>query len=385
MYDKILERVAANEPYMFELLADMVRIPSVSGDEGALAEYVDAACRKLGFESVIDRHGNVIVTVSGRRPGKRIVYNSHLDTVAVGEGWTKDPFGAEIEEGRMYGRGSTDCKAAIAAQITAAKALVEAGADFAGEIVLLYPVDEEVQDISRKGTLKALQDGFRADMCINGEDTDLKVCLVCEGMLEIKITTFGVGAHGATPFKGVNAIGNMCKIYAELQKIVPAVNKYAGSGSINPGVIQGGERSSVVPDRCEMRVSRFTVPGETGELFLKQVNEIIERLREEDPHFRAEAELTYDSDPSVVDEDAEVVQRVAEAHAVLGLACPFHGTPQHDDADFMTNVAHIPTVIYGPGTGFMAHMPDEYVILDEVREAARVYAMISYEALRDRA
>ena len=381
MKDRLLASVKKNEEQMIKLLADMVKIPSVSGDERKLAEFVDGYCKALGFESQIDRHGNVLAIVKGSRPGKRIAFNSHLDTVPVGDGWDRDPFSGEIEDGKLYGRGSTDCKAAIAAAITAARSMVDAGIDFAGEIALMFPVDEEVQDISRKGTLKMLKDGFKADMCINGEDTDLKLCLVCEGMLEIKVTTYGVGAHGATPFKGVNAIGSMCRMYEEIQKIVPGVNKYAGSGSINPGVITGGERSSVVPDRCEMKVSRFTVPDETGELFLRQVNEIIDRLKAEDDTFRATVELTYDSNPSVVDEDAEIVRAVVKAHEATGRECPLCGTPQHDDADFLTNYSHSPTVIYGPGTGLLAHMPNEYVLLDEVREACEIYALTCLEVL----
>lgn len=247
----------------------------------------------------------------------------------------------------------------------------------------MYPVEEEVQDVSRKGTLKMLNDGFTADMCVNGEDVDLKCCLVCGGMLEVKITTMGVGAHGATPQKGVNAIGQMCRVYEEIQKIQPGIHKYA-TGSINPGVISGGERSSVVPDRCELKVSRFTVPGETGAMFLQEINDILAKLKAEDPTFDAEAELTYDSNPSEVSEDAEIVQAVVKAHEMLGKNCPFYGTPQHDDADFMTNVSHIPTVIYGPGTGLMAHMPDEYLILDELREAAKVYALINYNVLAEK-
>ena len=225
MKEKLLACVKANEEEMIQLLSDMVKIPSVSGEEKELAEFVNDYCRKLGFHSEIDRHGNVLAILKGKRPGKRIAFNSHLDTVPVGDGWDGDPFSGKVEDGKLWGRGSTDCKAAIAAQIMAAKSMVDAGIDFAGEIALMYPVDEEVQDISRKGTLKMLKDGFTADMCVNGEDTDLKLCLVCEGMLEIKVTTFGVGAHGATPYKGVNAIGNMCKMYNEILKIVPGTNK----------------------------------------------------------------------------------------------------------------------------------------------------------------
>ncbi len=382
MKQKILERLKANEQEMFTLLSNMVKIPSVSGNEAELAKYVNDYCLKQGFDSSIDRHGNLLAIVKGKQSGKRIAFNSHLDTVAIGDGWTCNPFSGEIVGDRMYGRGSTDCKAAIAAQIIAAKSLVEAGADFAGEIALCYPVEEEVQNVSRKGTLKMLQDGFTADMAINGEDTDLHVCLACEGMLEVKITTIGVGAHGATPFKGKNAIKMMCKVIEEIDKLVPGYNKYTGSGSINPGVISGGERSSVVPDRCELKVARFTVPGETGPMFYSQVLGIIERLKLQDPTFNAIAELTYDSNPSVVSEDAEVVKSIVKAHAELGMECPFYGTPQHDDADFLTNFAHIPTVLYGPGSGLMAHMPDEYVLLEEVVTAAKVYALTVYDALK---
>lgn len=382
MKQKILERLKANEQEMFKLLSHIVKIPSVSGNEAALAEFVNDYCLKLGFDSQIDRHGNVIAIVKGKQKGKRIAFNSHLDTVAVGDGWTRDPFSGEIVGDKMYGRGSTDCKAAIAAQIIAAKSLVEANADFSGEIALCYPVEEEVQNISRKGTLKMLQDGFTADMSINGEDTDLRVCLACEGMLEVKITTIGVGAHGATPFKGKNAIKMMCKIIEEIDKLVPGYNKYTGSGSINPGVISGGERSSVVPDRCELKVSRFTVPGETGPMFYAQVLGIIERLKLEDPDFNAIAELTYDSNPSIVSEEEQIVKSIVNAHTELGMDCPLTGTPQHDDADFLTNVGHIPTVIYGPGSGLMAHMPDEYVLLEEVVTSAKVYALTVYDVLK---
>lgn len=382
MKQRILDCVAANQEAMFKLCADMVRIPSVSGDEAKLAEFVDAYCKALGFESEIDRHGNVLAIIKGKKPGKRIAFNSHLDTVEVGEGWDDDPFSGEIRDGRLWGRGSTDCKGPIAAQIIAAKSLVESGVEFNGEIALMYPVEEEVQNVSRKGTLKMLQDGFTADMCVNGEDTDLRVCLACEGMLEILITTVGLGAHGATPYKGRNAIKMMCRVVEELEKIVPAVNKYTGSGSINPGIIRGGERSSVVPNSCMLRVSRFTVPGETGQMFLDQVNEIIARLKAEDPTFEAHAELTYDSNPSIVDEDAEIVKAIHAAHTAIGKDCPYTGTPQHDDADFLTNVAHIPTVIYGPGTGLLAHMPNENVLLSELIEASQVYALTMYEVLK---
>lgn len=381
MKTKILEKVAGNHDQMVTLVSKMVKIPSVSGDEAALAQYISAYCKDLGFETEIDRHGNLFAFVKGARPGKRLIFNSHLDTVETGEGWSESPFSGRIDGDKIWGRGSTDCKGAIGAQIIAALSVVQAGLDFSGEICLMYPVEEEVQNVSRKGTYLALQDGFTGDMAINGEDTDLHVCLACEGMLEVLITTHGVGAHGATPKEGKNAIAMMCRVIDELNQIVPAVNKYTGSGSINPGVIQGGCRSSVVPDTCTLRCSRFTVPGENSALFLRQINEIFDRLTAADPDFSAEVELTYDSNPSIVDEADPIVKAMQAAHAHIGKDCPLMGTPQHDDADFLTNVAHIPTVLYGPGTGLLAHMPNEYVKIEELDEAAQVYALAIMEAL----
>lgn len=382
MKEKVLSCVDANRDRMIQLVSDMVKIPSVSGNEAELAKYLMKYCTDLGFECETDRHGNFFAYIKGNRPGKRLIFNSHLDTVEVGEGWDDDPFSGKIDGDKIWGRGSTDCKAAIGSQITAALSVKQAGADFAGEICLMYPVEEEVQNVQRKGTYLALKDGFTGDMAVNGEDTDLHVCLACEGMLEVKITTHGVGAHGATPKEGKNAIVMMCRVVEELEKIVPGVNKYTGSGSINPGVIEGGCRSSVVPDTCTLKCSRFTVPGEGSKLFLKQIEEIFEKLKAEDPDFKADVELTYDSNPSIVDEDADIVKAIVKAHEGIGKDCPLYGTPQHDDADFLTNVGHIPTVLYGPGTGVLAHMPNEYVKISELEEAAKVYALTILEALK---
>lgn len=382
MKTEVLKNVDANKEKMIQLVSDLVKIPSVSGNEAELAKFLMDYCTKLGFECEIDRHGNFFAFIKGKRPGKRLIFNSHLDTVEVGEGWSEDPYSGKIDEDKIWGRGSTDCKAAMGAQITAALSVLEAGADFAGEICLMYPVEEEVQNVQRKGTYLSLMDGFTGDYAVNGEDTDLHVCLACEGMLEVKITTHGVGAHGATPKQGKNAITMMCKVVEELNKIVPGTNEYTGSGSINPGVIEGGCRSSVVPDTCVLKCSRFIVPGENGQLFVDQIEEIFRKLKAEDPDFKADVELVYDSNPSLVDKESPIVQAIKEAHGDIGKECPFYGTPQHDDADFLTNVAHIPTVLYGPGTGVLAHMPDEYVKIAEVEEAAKVYAMTILNILK---
>lgn len=197
MEREVLSRIQTEE--IIDLLSTFVRISSVSGDEANLAERIAHLCDDLGMETNIDRHGNVIALLKGKQAGPRIALNSHMDTVGYGEGWTRDPLGAQIEGDRLYGRGSADCKGSMVGHLVAVKALIESEVDLAGEIAITHVVEEEVQDANRKGTVRLLNDGFTADMAINGEAIDMNIGIAGEGMAEIKITTMGKRAHGSTP------------------------------------------------------------------------------------------------------------------------------------------------------------------------------------------
>lgn len=373
--DLILQQIDNQE--VVDLLREYVQTPSVSGEEQKLAEKVKETCARIGMESQIDRHGNVIARYRWSDTGACVNLNAHLDTVGYGEGWTRDPLGGEIEGDLLYGRGSADTKASVVAQILGTKALIDSGVNLTGEVAITHVVEEEVQSVARKGTVRLLKDGFKADMAINGEATNMKICLACEGMLEILFTTLGRRAHGSNPGEGINAIVHMSRIIDELGKLQPGYNKYTGYGSIVPGVINGGERSSVVPDLCELKVSRFTVPGETAPLFYSQALGIIERMKLADPTFDARAELLYDSNPSLVAEEEPIVQSMIQAFKELFEleSVELSGTPQHNDADWLTNIGGIPTVIFGPGQTKVGHIPDEYVDIKEVQKATEIYAL----------
>ena len=373
-----------NSEETIDLLKKYLQIPSISGEESDFAKAIQETCRGIGMKSQIDKHGNVVSSYQWKKPGPRLACNAHMDTVGFGEGWSFNPVGGEISEGKIYGRGAVDDKGQIVAQIMATKAMIESNVALSGELILCHVVEEEVQDVSRKGTVRMIQDGFQADMAINGEPSDLFIQIACGGMLEIKITTLGKRAHGSKPQYGINAIKNMCIVMKELDELKPGYNKYIGYGSIVPGVISGGERSSVIPDICELKVSRFTVPGETGSVFYHQVSEIIKKLKLHHPNFDAKVELLYDSNPSFVSEESEIVKKMTFAlKDVFGSDYPIvlKGTPQHDDADFLTNMAGIPTVIFGAGSNRISHMPDEYIPIIELVEATRIYAMSYYHIL----
>ncbi len=380
MHEAILKKI--NEKNLIDILQNLVRIPSVSGSEGQLAQYIKGVCVELGLETTIDQHGNVIAVFKGSKPGPRIALNSHMDTVGYGEGWTYDPTGAEIVGDKLYGRGSCDCKSSIASQIAAVKALIESEVELAGEIALTYVVEEEVQNANQKGTVKLLNDGFTADMAINGEAIDMNIGLAGGGMVEIQVKTFGKRAHGSTPHEGINAINQMIKMMNEVNQLKPGYHPLTGEGSIVLGVIEGGERSSVVPDECTLKVSRFLIPGEKGEDFYEEIQTIIDKLKTEDPHFKATAEMTYTSEPSVIDTKEKIVEHMVQAFKTLDISYAFSGTPQHCDVDYLVNKGKIPTVIFGPGKIKVGHIPDEFVELPEVITAAKVYALTLYEALK---
>jgi acetylornithine deacetylase/succinyl-diaminopimelate desuccinylase family protein len=366
-----------------ELLSELVTTPSISKQEERLAGLINKKCLDIGLESMIDRHGNVIAHRKGNKEGIVLALNSHLDTVDVGDKWTMDPFSAEIIDDKMYGLGACDCKGSMAAIILALEAIQNSGLEISGELYFTAVVQEEVQDENAKGTVKLIKDGFKADMAIIGEPTELGICIGCEGMVEVEVTTEGVPVHASVAEKGVNAIKQMMHVIQEVEKIQPDYHPLLGKGSISPGVISGGLRSSVVPDKCTLKIGRFIVPGESGPGFLKEVEEILERLKKEDSTFSGTARLTYDSNAGVVNEDQPVVDILKKAYnrAMKGHA-NIMGTRAHLDSDFLINLAGIPSVAFGPGSLKLAHEADEYVDIGEVVKAAKVYAYAIAYALQ---
>ena len=379
----ILNKVKRDE--VLQLLQDYIRTPSVSGSEGALADKIVGRLSEIGLDAKIDRHGNVIARYRWGK-GPIVLLNAHIDTVGPGEGWTRDPFGGWIEGDYIYGRGASDDKGSVVAQLVGVKALVESNLPLAGEVILTFVVNEEVQNVESKGTVKLIRDGLRADMAINGEPTNMEIHIACRGMVELHINTFGKRAHGGAPHKGVNAIIHMCRLIQEVMKLPRKYNKYVGYSTIVPGVIRGGERSSIVPERCELKLSKFIVPGETGIEFYEAVKEIVERLRQEDPLFNASVELTYDSKPAVISENEKIVQHLIEAcrkvYPQENRSISIGGSLAHNDADFLVNMANIPTVQYGPGDMEVAHAPDEFIKISDVVTASKVYALALYYALK---
>lgn len=369
-----------------ETLKALVEINSISKNEGKLAEFIKGKCSSMGMTAVIDRHGNVVARKRFSEGGITFAMNSHMDTVDIGEAWTENPFGCKMDGTKMYGLGSDDCKGAMAGMLLALEEIMaNAGAlKLKGELVFTAVVQEEVQGERNKGTWKMIQDGFSADMTMIGEPTSMEICRGCEGMTEVTVTTQGVPIHASNAEKGVNAINAMVKIINVINaKLKPGYSDILGSGSINVGVIEGGTRSSVVPDTCVMKVSKFVVEGESGQQFCDQVTEIINELKKEDPSLNAAAVCTYSSFAGVVPESTPLVSYLKTAtRRVMGKEAPVVGMRAHLDADFLINIAKIPCATFGPGDMQRAHSADEWIDVADIAPAAKVYAEAIIEAMK---
>ena len=271
------------------ILESLVKVPSVTGEEMRLADTVAGWCRAAGLETVLREiepgRPNV---VAHRRTGRRpvLLMTGHLDTVPVGEGWTRDPFGADVESGRLYGRGASDMKAGLAAMLAALVDLHAAGEQPAGDVVFAGVIGEEEDSA---GTLALIADGITADRALLAEPTALELIRSGRGLVNYTLTIAGASAHASSPQLGRNAIVAAAHVVQALEQLSARLAERPhpafGPPNLTVGTIHGGTRPYVVPDLCVVEVDRRVNPGESPEMV------------------RAEAEVVLDVavlDPDVV-------------------------------------------------------------------------------------
>ncbi|HXV85924.1 MAG TPA: ArgE/DapE family deacylase [Gemmatimonadales bacterium] len=364
-------------------LADLVRINSINPaleaggpGEAAAAAYVADVLGALGLQ--VETHQaqpgrpSVVGRLAGRGPGPRLMLNGHIDTVGVAG--MAEPFSGEVREGRLYGRGAYDMKGSVAACLGAAKALADAGAPFRGELVIAAVADEENASIGTADVARR----YPVDAAIVTEPTQLDLCLAHKGFVWIEVETFGRAAHGSRPDLGVDAnmamgrvLTGLAALEAELRRRPP--HPLVGPPSLHAAQVAGGTAPSVYAAHCKLMVERRTIPGETEEGVVAEVQQILEQVAADDPTFRGSCTTTLARGPFEVRRDAGIVQAVAAAaQRVLGRTPSYGGqTPWMDSA--LLAAAGVETVVFGPaGTG--AHAAEEWVDVDSVVYCAHVLA-----------
>ncbi len=385
-----------DEAALIGFLQDLVRTPSLSTKEEAVAARVADEMRWLGLANVrVDRIGNVIGEVgSGQRP--ILLYNAHMDTVDVGDpaAWTRDPFGGVVENGVLYGRGACDMKAALAAMVHGAGLLARAGARLRGTLVVVGVVQEEPAEGLAMRVLVG-EEGLRPDWVLLGEPTNLQVARGHRGRLELEVTVRGRACHGSAPERGVNPIYGASRVIARLARLAANLgdDPFLGRGSLAVTEISSvaGSRN-VVPDLCTFIVDRRLTLGETVEGAVAEVEAAISEAGVEGQvaitEYVAQSYTSYpcrqrNAFPAwVTPEDHPLVQGVARAvRAALGFEPAIGRWRFSTDGAYTAGVAGIPTAGFGPGEEQHAHTADERVRLEDVIKAARVYARLAGDLL----
>ena len=349
-----------------QLLKDLIGVDSVNpslvagaaGEEHIARVLTVAMQGGIGLpvrtQIVAPRRPNVVGELEGKAPGRTLMFCGHIDTVGVAG--MAEPFSGDERDGRIYGRGSQDMKGGVAAMVDAARVIVESGGLAAGKLIIACVVDEEHASIGAD----ALVTKWRADAAVVTEPTDLQVAIAHKGFEWVEIETEGRAAHGSRPREGRDAIRMMGRVLNGLDGIdrslqSKAAHKLLGTASLHASLIEGGRELSSYPDRCHLQMERRTIPGEAPGAGAREVDELLARLRSEDPDFKAVGKGLFARSPYEIpgghDLPQAMLRALPSARAI--------GMSFWTDAAILGD-AGIPSILFGP-TGGGLHSIDEWV------------------------
>lgn len=305
-----------------------------------------------------------------RGPGRSLILNGHLDTVGV-QDMTVDPFGAEVRDGRLWGRGSADMKGGVAAALAAARDAARSSS-LRGTLIVALTADEEE---AGAGGRKLVADGLRADAAVVCEPTGLAVMPAHKGFAWVQVDFGGQAAHGSRPDRGVDAIRHAGRFLARLDAIETALagrkpHPLLGRGSIHAGTIRGGSAPSVYPSSCRLMLERRTLPGETAGTVRSEVEYLLAQLRTDVASLRADVEVVLYRGGSEVDPAHPLVAALSDAARAVGIEPRVEGMTAWVEA-VVFNQSGTPAVCFGPGRIEQAHSADESVPVEELDRAHR--------------
>ena len=382
-----------------DLLKKLIACPSLSGEEQGVAEILRGYLTENGFSTAeIDRYGDLVAGAKGSRPGVRLLFDGHIDTVPADNAgdWATPPFEPSLRDGKLYGRGTSDMKGADAAfAVAAAQYLREKGTDFAGELWFAGVVQEECfEGVCAREVAKRVW----PDLVIIGEASEGNLKLSQRGRAEIVLETFGVPCHSANPDKGVNAAAAMCGLINDILKLSPTRDaRMVGDGILVLTDIKSEPYpgASVVPHYCRATFDRRLLVGETRESVLKPIQAIIDEHQRRDPTLKARVSYPMGSATCATGETVaaerffapwwfapdERTLRVKAAMEARGLKPEITGYSFCTNGSWYAGEAGIPTFGFGPSREDLAHTVDEHIALRDLYEAVDGYLAILHTIL----
>ena len=403
--------IESRKESLIELTQDLIRMPTVNppcANYLEICEFLKKRLEASGFETQLIRakgaiadsdkypRWNIVAKYAGKNPGDCVHFNSHTDVVEVGHGWTKDPFGGELHDGKIYGRGACDMKGGLATSIIAAEAFIATYPDFNGSIEISGTADEEsggfggVAYLAEKGFFK------HVDHVIIPEPLNKdRVCIGHRGVWWAEVETKGRIAHGSMPFLGDCAVRHMGAVLEQLEEklypalkdkktTMPVVPDGAKESTLNINSIHGGEAeqeedytglpSPNVPDRCRIVIDRRFLIEEKLPEVKSEIYELLNNLKENRQNFDFEIRDMHEVHPTMAPKDAPVVTTISNAiKDVLGKTAEQVVSPGTYDQKHIDRIGKLDNCIaYGPGILDLAHQPDEWIGVDDMIDSAKI-------------
>jgi acetylornithine deacetylase len=392
------------------LLQELVRVPSVTGEEGAVGAVVGRAFSERGLDvdtweatreetepyrehvgeqSSYENRPNIAGTRRGAGNGRSILLNAHTDTVDPGDptAWKGDPLSGNLEGDLLYGRGSCDMKGGLVTHLVALDALSDLGLGLRGDVTVAATVGEENGGL---GALSTVLRGYRADAAIITEPTRLALVPAQGGSLIFRLKIPGRSAHAAVRDEGVSALEKFVPIFENLRELEqerngvlshPLYDGVSNKVPINIGVVRAGNWASTVPESLVAEGRVGLMPGEEVDLFKDLLAERIATIADRDPWLREHPpELEWFGGqfaPAEVEPDAPICEAVKAAHErVTGEKPSVEGVPYGADMRLFIDFGGIPCVMYGAGDVNVAHAPDEHISITELLTATTTVACL---------
>ncbi|EBR8158059.1 YgeY family selenium metabolism-linked hydrolase [Salmonella enterica subsp. enterica serovar Newport] len=371
----------------------LIQQKSYSGQEGDVVSVIETMMRHYQFDDIhVDKYGNITGGIIGKLPGKTLVLDGHIDTVPVNEDkWTRNPYGGDIEDGKIYGRGTTDMKGAVAAMISAVGFYGQDNQrNFAGKIYVACVVHEECfEGIAAR----LISERYHPDYVVIGEASELNLKTGQRGRAEIVVETFGKPAHSANPQAGINAVYKMAQLIDKIRTLTPPCHPVLGPGILELTDIKSSPYpgASVVPDYCRATYDRRLLVGETKESVLAPLKKVLEEMVRSDAELNAKVSYAVGHESCytgatiegerffpgwIYDESDKFVQAVLAGLRAAGF------NPTITQYSFCTNGSHyageagIKTIGFGPSRENLAHTIDEYIETEQLTGSASGYYSI---------
>jgi len=368
---------------LVDLLVNLIRSKSENppGFEEEVTFVVKEYLESHGLSCTIYEkskgRANVLCNIGSGRPN--LAFVCHMDVVPAGAGWTKPPYKGVVEGDRVYGRGATDNKGALAAVLAAAVSVSDVVEESSSGAVTIAAVADEEQGNSYGVSYLLNEAGFRPDHAIVCEPTSCKSVVIAEkGVLRLKLRSRGKSAHGSRPEEGVNAIVKLSKVLAKLEGFEMSYEEHPllTAPTINVGMIHGGEAVNVVPSECTCMLDIRYLPSQIPEKILAEIRALIEKVKEEDPQVNVEAEITGFEEPLLMPQDNALIKLLEECSMkVAGFKPAIKGMSGSTVAKLFFKRG-ISSVVYGPGDENLCHKADEYIEISQLRLASRIYAEV---------